>query len=331
MGDRWFEILRPLCEQACAAAGAGRLTDVVLFYLARWCQKRARTSEPDVGALGRAELRAVAEKIVANLSDAGERVDQLVQGDAGELGRLERLLLASARPRAGEAAPEYAREAVQRVAIVLLTGTPPSEAAKRLHEGPAGPSNEYVFHAPFSHWARRVVINLVLDERRREARAREGPSPAPSKEPAGIDLARLKDAHEALPGLLGAIRKLPPAQRSAMVLSLCRSDVDELARERLHEVAPDLLSEAEGELFASDREIAEHLATTPPAAGSQPLDRAPQARETGPALGAAPRRPFAARDHPPQGARRGDRGRRKARSGSGARWLSRSTAQGRGR
>jgi hypothetical protein len=263
MGDRWFEDLRPICKQACVEAGAAQATDVALFYLARWCQKKAKRDEPDLGVFERTALCDLAERIVANLAEDGERVELLVAGDAAELSRLKRLLLASARPRAKEAAPDYADEALQRISIVLLTGTPPRRAAEELEKGPEGPSNEYVFHAPFDFWAGRVVINLIIDERRRAAREREGPAPPPRQTSRPLDKAMLKEAHNALPGLLDAIGRLPKAQRSAMVVTLSRPEVDELVRERFHKLAPDLFSAAGGVLFSSDAEMAEHLGSTP--------------------------------------------------------------------
>src|SRR5436309_2627112 len=116
MGEEWFEALRPVCKEACLDAGSAQATDVVLFYLARWSQKQAKVAGPELSGLTQAELRDRAERIVRNLAGDGERVERLVQGDAVELSKLERLLLASARPRAGEAATDYAEEALQRIA-----------------------------------------------------------------------------------------------------------------------------------------------------------------------------------------------------------------------
>jgi hypothetical protein len=265
MGQRWFEALRPVCKKACLAAESAPPVDVVLFYLARWCQKRARKAGVDVRDLLQPGRREVASRIVRNLAEDGERVERLARGDAEELSRLMRLLLASARPRAGEAAPDFAEEARQRISVVLISGTPPSHAAEKLEKGPEGPPNEYVFSAPFEPWARRVVINLVIDERRREARLREGPSvPARRQGSEPLDKRTLKDAHDAIPELVEAIRELPNAQRSVMVLSLSKPDVDEEVRERFHELDPDLFSfPGEGEeLCTSDEEIAERLGSS---------------------------------------------------------------------
>jgi hypothetical protein len=274
MPDRWFEGLRPVCKEACLAGGAAQATDTVLFYLARWCQKRAKSDEPDLGEFEPAALRERAERIVRNLADDGPRVDRLVAGDADAFADLERLLLASARPRVKEAAREYADEALQKIMEVLLTGTPPSLATERLSEGPRGPGNEYVFHSPFPFWARSVVIRLIIDEHRRAARERRAlaaeatgthpqPARAPRKRARPLDQVLLREALDSLPGLVAAIRGLPDAQGKAVVMSLARPEVDELVRERLHELAPDLFAEAGAEAPSSDREIAELLGSTP--------------------------------------------------------------------
>jgi hypothetical protein len=264
MAERWFESLRPLCKEASVAAGSAPATDTVLFYFARWCQKKSGEQEPRLELFDRASLGDTAERIVGNLAEDGARVERLVEGDTGEWRELEGLLVASARPRAGEAARQHADEALQKIAVVLLTGTPPSRAAGELSRGPTGPRNEYVFHAPFSYWARSVVIRLVIDEHRRTVRDRRArPVGATAKRTTGSDPASLRAAHAALPGLVDAIGKLPAAQRSVMVMSLARPDVDELARERLHELAPDLFSGLGDTLPSSDAEIAERLDSTP--------------------------------------------------------------------
>jgi hypothetical protein len=264
VAERWFESLRPVCKQACADAGSEYAPEVVLFYVARWCQKKAKRDEPDVGRLEESALREAARRVVANLAHDGVRVMRLAAGDPAEMASLERLLLATARPRAQEAAPDYAQEAVQRIMIVLLTGTPPARAAQELEAGPEGPSNEYVFHAPFEFWARRVVINLVIDEYRRAARERAGPPPPRSRHDADpLDRARLVAAHDALPAMVEAIRDLPPAQRAAMVLTLSRPEVDKLVRGRLRELAPDIFDAPSETSPSTDAEIAERLGSTP--------------------------------------------------------------------
>lgn len=267
MPNSWFEPLRPLCKEACLAASSVYPISVVLFYLARWCQKEAKEKEPDFDPQSQRELSVIAEKIARNLADDGARVDRLVEGDAETWTDLRRELVPSAR-RGGAKASEYVEEALQRIAIVLLMGTPPSQAASQLERELSGPASEYVFQSPFTPWARQVVRNLVIDDLRRAQREREA-RPATStghktrqRTITHIDSELLKRATEALPSLLDAIRELPPAQRLALTFSLMRRDLDEMVVERLHELAPDLFSEAQGERPSSDTEIAERLDTT---------------------------------------------------------------------
>jgi hypothetical protein len=208
---------------------------------------------------------------VRNLAGDGDRVDRLVAGDADAWTELRRLLFASACARAGPAAGEYADEALQKIAVVLLTGTPPSRAAAQLVEALEGPRNEYVFTSPFPFWARAVVINLIVDDKRRQAREREAPPVGATHKLPSLDAATLQRAHEALPGLLDAIRELPRVQRSVMVWTLSRRDLDPVVSERLRELAPDLFAETlyeagaadESAVPASDHDIAKALGSTP--------------------------------------------------------------------
>ena len=275
MRARWHDRLRPLCADARdvdgsgarSAAGSEAAVETVLFYVARWCQKETGVPEPDVTALEHDQLMEVAAHVARNLADDGARVDRLVAGDADAWTELRRLLYASACSRAGSAAGEYADEALQKIAVVLLTGTPPSRAAAQLAEVLEGPSNEFVFTSPFAFWARAVVINLIVDDKRRQAREREAPPAAAANKPRGLDAATLQRAHEALAGLLDAIRDLPPVQRSVMVWTLARRDLDPLVRERLRELAPDLFAEtlgaaASSAVPASDHDIARALGST---------------------------------------------------------------------
>lgn len=259
MTDPWFEILRPACRRA--ESGSPYPADVLLFYMARWAQKAARQAEPDVASLEPAELERAIERIARNLADDGATVEALVAGDRDRWTALRRVLLASAGPRAGEAAADFADEALQRIAVVLLTGTPPSRAAAELRRDLRGPANEYVFQSPLEYWARSVVIHLIVDHHRREARDRRPQVPRPSARTAVADAATLRAAHDALPELLLAIRALPDVQRSVLVLSLCRADVDREVRDRLHVLAPDLFLLAD-DPPGSDRDIGDRLGKT---------------------------------------------------------------------
>ena len=260
MGDPWFHALRSLAEEACLAAGSSSTPEVALFYLARWCQKQSALPEPDVPSFEPSRLGEVAERIVTNLEAHGDTVERLVEGDRGSWSELLGLLLSSARPRAGDRAEEHAGDALGKIAEVLLTGTPPSRAGAELRRGPEGPGNEYVFSSPFPFWARSVVIHQVIDEQRRAAR---GHRPRPPRAAAGkppVDRAQLREARDALPGLIDAIRHLPRVQRSVLVSSLQRAEIEEEVQERLRDLAPDLFPTPES--FVSDREIAEALGTS---------------------------------------------------------------------
>jgi len=261
MGERWFEEVRPLCKEACLAAAATYPVEVSLFYLARWTQKKAERDRPDLSSFAPEVLRDGAEKIVANLETEGAQVESLVAGDPDAWTTLKGIVLRSARRRVGEGGGEHTDEALQKIALVLLTGTPPSRAAEQLELGPDGPKNEYVFHSPFTNWARLVAINLIVDELRREARERRPPTERGPRKIARLSRATLREALDGLPSLMGAVRALPPVQRSVLVLSLCRRNVEEEVRERLHELAPDLFSFTD-DPPSSDEDIADRLGTT---------------------------------------------------------------------
>jgi hypothetical protein len=257
--DRWFEGLRSACEAACAPE-SGFGAEVVLFYAARWCQKRARAAEPDPAPF-REEAPAVAARIVRNLGMDGARLDRLFEGDRREWTSLRRLLLASAAARVPHTAGENADEALSKIAVVIFTGTPPSRAVQRLAEGPEGPGNEYIFISPFENWARAVVINHIIDEVRRAKRDRRlgekaDPGGAPDVDPGALAWAR-----DSLKALISAIEALPRTQRSVMVASLCRQDVDEAVHDELHEIAPELFVHGD-DRPSSDGEIARTLGTT---------------------------------------------------------------------
>lgn len=278
----WCNSLRPLCDRTCAGLGGGEV-DAVLYYLARWCQKATGQDEPDTRVLLGADLEDVATRIARNLAHDAVRVEELVAGDAEAWTELRRVLVASATPRAGVEAGGYADDAMQRIALVLLTGTAPGDAVERLQTRVAGPRNEYIFQSPFEFWARAVVIHTVVDDQRRAARevverpahaggelpaARAGQPTAPRASAEAYEVsspghsALLRRALDALPGLLDAVRVLPPVQRSILIFSLWRRGLDDVAREHLRQLAPDLFPGGD-ELLSSDWEIAERLETTP--------------------------------------------------------------------
>jgi hypothetical protein len=260
MDAAWFEPLRPVCKEACLAAGSPYPVDVVLFYLARWCQKTSGNAVPDPTDEEPGKLREVAGMIARNLAEDGGLVTRLVEGDAEALSELRLLLYRTLRARAEPAAEHLADEALQKVAEVLLTGAPPARAAERLLAGPEGPGNEFIFASPFPNWARRVATNLAVDEHRREARMPRIRPPGGRVPP--LDRARLIEARDALPSLVQAIRELPPVQHDVMVASLCRADLDEVLWERLQEIAPDLFPNPSKPSPRSDEDIARRLGTT---------------------------------------------------------------------
>lgn len=257
MAGEWFHPLRHLCEDARTRVPSPYAADVVLFYLARWCQKKAQTHTPRVGSLGPSTLRDVATRIAQHLAHDGARVELLLTEESAQAWtELRRELFASARSRVPEGvARECAEEAMQKIAEVLLTGTPPSLAAAQLAAGPDGPSNEYVFDTPFSGWARKIVINLIRDRWREESRRYRL---AESRGAPRLDPGLVEHARAALPDLLDAIRELPPKQRSVMILSLHRHGLHSAVRKRLHKLAPDLFSEV-GPPVSSDADLARRL------------------------------------------------------------------------
>jgi hypothetical protein len=262
-GERWFEPLRPACRKACLAARLAYPPDVVLFYVARWCQKETKSAVPDLDSLDETDVHDAAQKIASNLAHDGATVERLLSADRDALAELWRELFASAALRAPAWASDFADEGRQKILEILLTGTRPSEAVAELRSGPEGPGNEYVFVSPFSYWAKTVVKNLVRDKQREIAREYEGPPAPPRRKRRTLDRALLRQALAELPDLLEAIRELPPMQRRVMTASLVRCEVDELVRERLLELAPDLFSEFAESRFSSDRDIADHLGSTP--------------------------------------------------------------------
>jgi hypothetical protein len=261
----WYDPLRPVCQEAVDVAKSGADVEVVLFYVARWCQKRTQGDvQPDPAVFDAGVLTDVAAKVVRNLDDDGERVERIVAGDKAAWHELFSLLYGSAYKRVGESAIQYAEEARQKIAWILLTGTPPSRAAEKLANGLEGSEREYVFTSPFSFWTCRVLINMIVDEWRRILKERKGFQPtAPKQQPTPLDRELIRRAFASLPSLFDAIRGLGPVQRSVMVSTLAGGNGDPDLREHLHTLAPDLFSEAGDEELSSDREIAEHLGTTP--------------------------------------------------------------------
>jgi RNA polymerase sigma factor (sigma-70 family) len=249
-----------VCEAACAPISTHHV-EVVVFYAARWCQKRTREAEPNLARFDEEALADAAGRVVRNLAGDGERVDRLFAGDREEWRSLKRLLTASAASRVPQAAGEHADEALSKIAVVIFTGTPPSRAVERLAEGPEGPRNEYIFTSPFENWARTVVINQIIDEVRRARRDRRLWEKAQPQTGQSVDERAIALAKDSLKALVRAIEALPPRQRSVMVASLCRRDVDDSVHDHLHEIAPDLFVHGD-ELPSSDGEIARSLGTT---------------------------------------------------------------------
>ena len=209
-----------------------------------------------------ATIQRVVDRVVRNLDHDGATVEGLVAGDADGWTDLRNLLMKSAGPRVAPRADYFCDEALQKIAVVLLSGTQPSRAAEELLNGPSGPRNEYIFTSPFAFWARTVVINLIIDEARRERRLRERPLEQTQTGDASIDTGELERARDSLTDLLQAIRALPPMQRSVMITSLCREQVKDDVVEFLHELAPDLVV-ANPQRPGSDDEIARSLETSP--------------------------------------------------------------------
>src|ERR1039457_6155251 len=75
MGSSWHELLRPLCADALVAAGSDTPVEIVLFFVARWCQKETGVCEPNVATIDQGHLADVSARVVRNLDDDGARVD----------------------------------------------------------------------------------------------------------------------------------------------------------------------------------------------------------------------------------------------------------------
>jgi hypothetical protein len=255
----WYAALRPLCEEVRADLRSGYAIDVALFYLARWCQKKARLPDPSLESFALSDLRDAAERIAGNLADHGRLLESFLEGDRAAWTTIRDHVRQSAGSRVGVGSGEFVDDAMQKISEVLLTGTSPSEAVARLREGPRGRGNEYVFDSPFPNWTQTVVINLIKDEWRRSQRQASWHG----ARGVGLDRELVEQARAALPGLLRAICQLPTKQRRVIALSFCRRDLDEVVRKRVRKLAPELFAEDADVLVSSDADIAERMGSIP--------------------------------------------------------------------
>ena len=290
----WFDPLRDFAAEAFRKHPSLYGVDAVHLNLARWCQKKARrvgtagdSKAPDISSFDPTELAAVANAIAANLAADGKRVEVLHAPGQTELDQLREQLLHSARRYRSGNAEDYADDALQKIMTILLTGTNPlccrcllrgcrlerpgrpecRNCVRKLEvDGPAG---EYIFQSPFVDWARAVVRHLVVDEL--------GPGGPGRRRRWGLalvdealyvrslsgDLRLDRELDRVLMGLLEGVKKLPPRQRSVMIQSLWRSDVDDLIYRRLYGLAMEIFEEViDQERCGSDREIGIKLGIT---------------------------------------------------------------------
>jgi hypothetical protein len=291
----WYDPLRELATEAFRKHPSPFGADTVLFYLACWCQKKAGRDgtagdpkAPDLSSFDRNELAVVASAIAANLAVDGKQVEVLHAPGRIELDRLREQLLHSARRYQSGNAELYADDALMKIMTILLTGTNPvccrcmvsglrlerpgrsecRNCVRKLElDGPAG---EYIFQVPFADWARAVTRHLVVDEL--------GPPGGPRRrwreDLALVDEARYVrsfygdlrldiTADRVLRGLLRGVKKLPPRQRSVMIESIFRADVDDLIYRRLYRLAKRILKGMiDSERCGSDREIGRKLGIT---------------------------------------------------------------------
>jgi len=287
----WYGPLRKPAIKAFLRHPSRYGEDAVLFYLARWCEKSPRrknpgqaSQPPNLHSFTQKELAGVADEIASNLAADGEQVEHFFALDRIEYDKLRGELLATARRYTRWNTEDYADDAMQKVAEIVLTGTRPlctgcklsRRRQKRLEcwgcerkLGVDGPNNEYVFEAPFLPWIRTVARHLVFDDMRRRSlwmRWRRDLMLVDEERYLRSfydNEARIEMAEIILEEMLKKIERLPKRQKSVMILSLCRADVNDLLHERLHLLAPGLLGEViNHKRFASDEEIAEHLGTT---------------------------------------------------------------------
>jgi len=291
MATDWYEQLRDYTKET-SKKHPSYEEDVVLFYLARWCQKKAHKSEPDAATpppdlrlFGEKKLTEVAGEITRNLAADAGQVENVFTLDQRKYDALKLALLRYAKHCAVRNAEQYADEALLKALPFVTAGTRPSCAGCKLGcrrrmrpeclgcklvPGLRGPSNEYVFQTSFLAWLLAVIRNLIADEaRQRELLLKrswdllldhEARQASPLSD---IDEHR-DEAYDVVEEMLQWVRNLPSMQRSVMVLSMCRADVDDVVHDELHRRAPRLLGGAtRHRRFASDRDIAAHLGTTP--------------------------------------------------------------------
>lgn len=291
MATDWYEPLRAYTKER-SKEHPSYEEDVVLFYLARWCQKKAHKSEPDEATpppdlrlFGEKKLAEVAGEITRNLAADAGQVEDVFTLDQRKYDELKLALIRYAKHCAVRNAEQYADEALLKALPLVTAGTRPSCAGCKLgcrrrmrpeclgcklEPGLRGPSNEYVFQTSFLAWILTIIRHLSADDaRRRELLLRRKwdlivaeeagyASPLPD-----IDAHR-DEAYDVVEGMLKRIAKLPFMQRSVMALSMCRTDVDDAVHEQLHGLAPRLLGKAiRHRRFASDRDIAAHLGISP--------------------------------------------------------------------
>jgi hypothetical protein len=255
---------------------------VVLFYLARWCQKRSdeKSLAPDLGQFRDQELAETARAIATNLRHDGERVERLAAEDEEEWRLLERDLYRSVWRAPSAARDDCMAEARFKIVGAIGIGTKPTCAACRLDgrrprrpeclncqskPGVRGAGSEYLFQSPFSGWTGAIAANVTRDWWRRffaEQRRRERPL---HPDPPQIDPAEARRLlTKTLPPLAEAIRSLSgKKQREAIVASFSCTSVDPLAGECLRELAPDLFEGYGPNMFRNDEELANHLGSDP--------------------------------------------------------------------
>jgi len=287
MATAWYEPLRSYAKKT-SKEHPSYEEDVVLFYLARRCQKEAHRGEtppPDLSQFEEKKLARVSGEIARNLAADAGQVEEVFSLNQRKYDELKLALLRYATHCAVRNAEQYADEALLKALPLVTAGTRPSCAGCKLgcrrrmrpecigcklEPGLRGPSNEYVFQASFLAWMLRIIRNLIADDaRRRELLLRRrwdlvlADEERCASSSFAID-ARRDEAYAVVKEMLQWVGTLPAMQRSVMALSMCRADVDDVVHDQLHRLAPELLGEViRHRRFASDREIAGQLGTTP--------------------------------------------------------------------